>query len=147
MNRPWDSWLALLAHAAPLLGFLLWLSPVSFSGGGGWDFIKMFSLGLYMAAMGLAVPAVIWLAVRPGMAEAQAFSSLKFHAVVALIVVIFGLLLLIATWSGPANPTMGKPPANFQAVLTIVAVLSAFVLPFVELGRVVYGVRLILRLK
>ncbi len=107
----------------------------------------MFSVGLYMAAMGLAVPAVIWLAVRPGMTRAQAFSALKFHSVIALIVVIFGLLLLIANLFDPVNPTMDKPPANFQAVLTIVAVLSALVLPLVELGRVVYGVRLILRLR
>ena len=100
-----------------------------------------------MAALGLMVPLIIWLAVGPGMTKTHAFNALKFHGVIALIVVIFGALLLVATAFDPVNPTLDKPPANFQAVLTIVAVLSALVLPIVELGRVVYGVRLILRLR
>ena len=134
-----------MAHAAPLLGFLLWLSTFSFSGGGGWDFIKMFSLGLYMAALGLAVPLAIWLAVGPGMTRTHALKALKFHSVIALIVVIFGVLLLVAIAFDPVNPTMDNPPANSQAVLTIIALLATFVLPFVELGRVIQGVRLLFR--
>jgi hypothetical protein len=141
MNAHSDSWLAFLAHGAPLLGVVLWLTPFSFSGGGGWDFIKLFSLGLYMAALGFVVPLVIWVAVGPGVTKIQAFGALKFHGIIVLIAMGCGLLILVASLFDPANPTMSNPPANFQAVLTIVFALSAFVLPFVELGRVVYGIR------
>jgi hypothetical protein len=141
MNAHSDLWLAFLAHGAPLIGLVLWLTPFSFSGGGGWDFVKLFSLGLYMAGVGLVVPLVIWLAVSPGMTKTQAFSALKFHGIIALIAVGFGLLTLVASMFDPANPTMSNPPANFQAVLTVAFALSAFVLPLVELGRVVYGIR------
>ena len=141
MNTHADVWLAIFAHGAPLLGFVLWLTPFSFSGGGGWDFIKMFSLGLYMAALGLVMPLVIWLFVGPGMTKTHAFSALKFHGIIALIAVVLGLLTLVAMLFDPAYPTMGNPPAHFQAMLIAIFALSTFVLPFVELGRVVYGIR------
>lgn len=135
-----DQWLAILAHGAPLLGLMLWMTPFSITGGG-WDYIKLFSLGLYMALMGPVVPLIVWLVAGPGAAKTHALSALKFHAVIALIAVVLGLLMLVAAAFDPPNPTMSNPPANFQAVLTVIFMLSAFVLPLVELIRLVYGIR------
>jgi len=141
MSAQLGFWLSLLAHGAPLLGLALWMTPFSFTGGGGWDFVKMFTAGLYMAAMGLLVPLAIWMTVGPGTAKLHALSALKFHGVVALIALAFGAAALVAALFDPANPTMSNPPSNFLSVLTAVFMLSTFVLPLVELGRVIYGIR------
>ena len=93
----------------------------------------------------ISVPLAIWLAIGPGMTKTHALTALKFQSVIAVIVVIFGVLLLVAIAFDPVNPTMDKPPANSQAVLIIIALLATFVLPFVELGRVIQGVRLLFR--
>lgn len=143
MNARLDLWLAILAHGAPLLGFALWLTPWF---GGSWDFVNMFSLGLYMAALGLLVPLILWMASGPGVVKTHALIALKFHAVIALIALGFVLLTLIAIAFDPSNPTMSNPPKHFQAVLTVIFALSTFVLPFIEVGRVVYGIRLVSKL-
>src|SRR5512146_873828 len=137
MKARLDVWLAVLAHGAPLLGLALWLTPFSLTGGG-WDFVKMFTLGLYMAAVGFVVPLVIWLAVAPGISKAQALSAVRFHGRVAVIAVGLAVLAFVASLFDPPNPTMGNPPAHFEAIVTLVFALSTFVLPFVEIGRVVY---------
>jgi hypothetical protein len=144
MKMTTDLYLAILAHAAPLLGLALWLTPFSFTGGGGWDFAKMFTLGLYMAAMGLLVPLVIWLMAGPGLVKTEAFSAFQFHGVIALIALGLGLLMLAATAFDPSNPTMSNPPKHFEAVLAVIFLLSTSVLPIVELARVFSRVRRVL---
>ncbi len=132
-----DIWLAVLANGAPLLGFALWLTPFSFSGGGGWDFVKLFSLGIYMAAAGLVIPLAIWVFAGPGVAKTESLATLKFHAIIAVIAAVVGVLVLIASAFDPPNPTMSNPPTHFMAVVQVFFILAGFVLPFVELWRVV----------
>ncbi|MBM3788578.1 MAG: hypothetical protein FJW30_29945 [Acidobacteria bacterium] len=133
-------WLAMLANAAPLLGFALWLTPFSFTGGAGWDFPKAFSIGIYMAFAGLVVPVPIWAAAAPGLAKTEALTAIKFHALIASIVLAFVLAALIASHFDPPKPTLADQPGKFLAVLTLFFATATFVLPFVELARAAVGV-------
>jgi len=136
-------WLALLANAAPVLGFVLWLTPFSFTGGG-WDFPKVFSIGIYMAFAGLVVPVPIWAVAAPGLAKTEALAAIKFHALIAAIVLAFVLAVLIASHFDPPNPTLANQPQNFLAGLTLFFAAATFVLPVVELVRAATGVRRVL---
>ncbi len=138
-------WLALLANAAPLLGIALWFTPFSFTGGGGWDFAKLFSIGIYMALAGFIVPAVIWVLSGPGLAKTEALAAVKFHAVIAAIVILFAVAAFVASQYDPINPTMDNPPRRFMTVVTLFTAAATFVLPIVELARVVIGVQRVLK--
>ena len=116
--------LALLANAAPLLGIVLWLSPFSFTGGGGWDFAKMFMIGIYMALTGLVVPAIIWPLAPPGLAKTEAGMAVRFHGIIVAIPLGIALIAI----------------ANFLAAAFVFFAFATFVLPLVELVRVLIGV-------
>ena len=138
-------WLALLANAAPLVGIVLWLTPFSFTGGGGWDFAKLFTIGLYMTFAGLVVPAVIWVLSGPGLAKTEALSAVKFHAVIAAIVLGFVATLVLGLPYDPPDPGTGGSPRNVLAVMTLFFAACTFVLPIVELVRVTVGVQRVLK--
>lgn len=116
--------LALLANAAPLFGIVLWLSPFSLTGGGSWDFAKMFMIGIYMALTGLVVPAIIWPLAPPGLAKTEARMAVRFHGIIAAIPVGIAAIAIV----------------NFGIAAFAFFAFATFVLPLVELVRVLIGV-------
>lgn len=121
-------WLALLANAAPLFGLALWFTPFSFTGGGGWDFAKLFMIGIYMTFAGLVVPAVIWPLAAPGLARTEAREAVKFHGPIVVILVVFGLIAIV----------------DFNTATFALFAFGTVVLPLVELARVFIGLRRVL---
>ncbi|MEO7649162.1 MAG: hypothetical protein ABIZ80_01740, partial [Bryobacteraceae bacterium] len=63
------------------------------------------------------------------------------QGVIALCGVGLAAAFAIAAMFEAPNPTMSNPPVYIEAVLGIGAIASAFILPLVELGRVIHGWR------
>jgi hypothetical protein len=120
--------LALLANAAPLLGLALWFTPFSFTGGGGWDFAKLFMIGIYMTFAGLVVPAIIWPLAAPGLARTEARAAVRFHGIIVGVLAAFCLIAIV----------------DFMTAAFVLFAIGTFVLPLVELARVAIGLRRVL---
>lgn len=130
--------ITLAAHSAPLIGFVVWLTPFSLTAGdsSGWDFPKHFMPGAYMAATGFAIPLLLWIIQTA--ARAELWRTTKFQG--ALLV---GASLLFAgahaagAFAGHPNP---NPPSFFTTAMTMLFVAAGFLLPVVEVGWMLSGI-------
>jgi hypothetical protein len=128
--------MARMIHAAPVLGVPAWIVAMYL----GNSYFILFTPGLFMLATGLLVPAVAWRRARSTPLWPDVRSALRFHGIVGLVVIAFAIAFLVAVQFDPANPTLSNPPASMQAVMTVFFASATFLLPFVELGRAVYGI-------
>jgi len=128
-------WIAALVHASPIwLGVPVWLAFA------GRDLMYYFAPGLFMLAAGLIVSVLARLTAK-GFVRAHAASALRFQAWILLAVPVWALGFPIAAIFDPPNPTMDNPPAGLQIVLGIGVFAFGFILPFVELIRVIIGIQ------
>jgi hypothetical protein len=139
---------ALAAYSAPLIGFVVWLTPFSLTAGaGGWDFPKYFMLGLYMAAVGFLMPLLLWLVLAPqSAARAEALSAARFHGVIlGIAATAFAGALAAGAFVDKPNPTLNNPPSFFLTAMTVLFVGSGFLLPLVEIGWMLSGILRVLQ--
>jgi hypothetical protein len=114
-----------LVQTAPvLLGVPLYLAAFSLAG-----MLVYFFPGVFMVIAGLVAAAVARLFAPPGFVRAQAAGSLRFHGIVAIVVVPVVVLVFAVLWGG----YMGAASSG--------ATLLGVILPLVEIARsVMYGV-------
>ena len=130
--------LAAVVQAAPVLGVPIWLVVVS-SHANDWDYLVVwFAPGIFMLAAGLA-GAGIGMSARSVFVRAQAASSLRFHGVLAAVVLALVALIAVSPVFDRHPLTLANPPKTFEAALALGVFAFGFVLPIVEAIRALVG--------
>jgi hypothetical protein len=127
---PWrDRALAVAVQAAPVLGIAVWWALLATHAGDYSYLFVFFMPGLVMLATALAVALVARFAAPRGFVRTQAASSLRFHGIVTVVMLVALVPLFIATFAG-----------GFMGGAYLIVLLCGIVLPLVEIGRsVLYG--------
>src|SRR3954454_14664230 len=92
--------IAVVVHAAPLLGIPLWLVALQLPSNS-WNFPLLFTLGLFMLVGGLAVPMVVWLSSAHAALRAEAVSALQFHGSIVILAALLCVAFAIAIQFDP----------------------------------------------
>lgn len=134
--------IVLAAHSAPIIGFVVWLTPFSLTAGlPGWDFPKYFMLGAYMAAAGLAISLLLWFtqaAARPELWRVTKFQGI----LLAAASLLFAGAHAAGAFAGHPNP---NPPSFVTTAMTMIFVVAGVLLPVVEIGWMLSGILRVLQ--
>lgn len=134
---------ALAAYSAPLIGFVVWLTPFSLTAGaGGWDFPKYFMLGAYMAATGFVITLLLWIAAGAhSPARAALWRTTKLQGLLlAGSVLLFASAHAAGVFAGHPSPPVNNPPSHVMTAMTVAFVGAGFLLPVVEVGWILSGI-------
>lgn len=125
----------LVVHGSPFLGVLAWIGAMNLPGQG-WNFALLFAPGLFMLAAGLAAALAgrYW---GTGAWLAAAQIELWFQGRVGLVFLILVLIGMAFIGLGTPRPG-GQPPESFDAVISVLAFLGAFLLPLLEAGHALF---------
>lgn len=120
---------AVAVQAAPVLGLAVWWALLATHAGDYAYLFVFFMPGPVMLATALVVALVARFAAPRGFVRAQAADSLRFHGIVAALMLVVLVPLFIATFAG-----------GFMGGAFLIVLVCAVVLPLVELIRsVTYG--------
>ena len=112
-----------------MLGIGVWWALLATHGGDYAYLFVFFMPGLVMLATALAVALVARFAAPRGFLRVQAADSLRFHGIVAAVMLVVLVPLFIATFAG-----------GFMVGAHLIVLLCGLVLPLVEIVRsVMYG--------
>ena len=131
---------AALVQAAPLLGILVWIWQVYVHENDYFIYYVLFFGGVFVVAAGLIAAVIGRFASRSSFVRAQAAGSLRFHSLMAGVIVALAALVGIAMLFDNHAWTLSNQPRNFEWSLAIAAVVCGLILPLVETARaIIYG--------